>query len=214
MKRNVFWAALFASLVGSISLASVGLIFKVPIDYYLAIIGTVVTSLAFGFGTYFVVIAIDAYSQLQVVRGSAESAERLAGSLKLKEAQFSTIQSDFANLQKNVSGVGERFHHSAEKILQIVVEYALGLPSQSKKAEEARERFLKQAHCVRYRFIMQSQFASNDAKQMAVLSALQYADAESLPLIRELLNRATTDDLKQVCEVAIKGLESGQDIQR
>jgi hypothetical protein len=210
MKGNIFWAAFWASLVGSISLASVGLIFKVPIDYYLAIIGTVVTSLAFGFGTYFVVIAIDAYSQLQVVRGSAESAEKLAGSLKLKEAQFSTIQSELVSLQKNVNGVGERLHHSAEKILQIVVDYALGVPTQSKKAEIARERFLKQAHCVRYRFIVQSQYASNEAKQMAVLSLLQYGDAESLPLIKELLSRSNNDELKNVCEVAIKGIENTQ----
>jgi len=94
--------------------------------------------------------------------------------------------------------------------LQIVVDYALGVPTQNKKAEMARERFLKQAHCVRYRFVIQSQYASNDAKQMAVLGLFQYGDAESLPLIKDLLTQANSKELKNVCEVAIKGIENVQ----
>src|SRR6266550_3822044 len=103
MKGGIFIASLIASFVGAVFLTVTALYLHLSVDYYLATIGTVVTSLAFAFGTYFVVIAIDAYAQLQSVRASADNAQKLAGSLKLREAQFKDLQDSFNVLQQSVS---------------------------------------------------------------------------------------------------------------
>jgi len=204
MKGRIFTAALLASLISSIGLTSLALCLHLSIDYYLATIGTVVTSLAFGFGTYFVVIAIDAYGQLQIVRGSAESAEKLAGTLKFREAQINDLQKDFLSLQKGVSGVGERLHHSAEKILQIVVEYVLSIPGHTKNRDLVRERLLRQAHCIRNRFLIESEFTEKEAKRMAVLSLMNYNDVEAAPLIQNLLDSSEDTLLRDTCQMALR----------
>jgi hypothetical protein len=204
MKLGTFTAMLLAGVFTTIVLVTVALFLKVQLDYYLATIGTVVTSLAFAFGTYFVVIAIDAYSQLQSVRSNAERAEHLAGSLSLKEAHFKDIQKEFRDLEKRVSGVGEKLHQSAEKILQIVVDHVLSLPAQSKRQEPARERFLKQAHCIRNRFLLASQYSTDDERRMAVLGLMQYNDVEAVPLIQDACDHAKDPQLREICLTALQ----------
>jgi len=207
MKAEVFFGALIASLIASISLACVTLLFEIRLDYWLTVLGTVITSLAFGFGTYFVVLAIDAYSQLQVIRGSADDARALAGAMKQKEDHFVKLESDLSSLQGKVSIVGQRLHESGEKILQIVVDYALLVKPSGKTGEQAREKLIRQAHCIRNRFILQSEFANAEQKRMAILALQQYGDNEALPIIREICQHADDDKLRQVCEVAIKAIE-------
>lgn len=205
MRYYVFTASAISALAGSVALVSVGLIFKVNLDYYLSLIGTVVTSLAFGFGTYFVVIAIEAYSQLQTIRLNAEKVEAAANTIKFKEAQVETVQRQLGQIQNDVSRFGVKLHQSAQKILQVVVEYALAMPAQGKKAEEARAKFIQQAHCIRNRFIVEGQFDITE-KTMAVLALQQYGDTEALPLIRSLLEKTEDRALRQVCEVAMKAI--------
>ena len=51
MKHYVFIGSLIASFAASVALVLIGMIFKINLEYYLTLIGTVVTALAFGFGT-------------------------------------------------------------------------------------------------------------------------------------------------------------------
>jgi hypothetical protein len=205
MRQLVFTGYLIGSIIASAILVLVGLIFKIDLDYYLTLIGTVVTALAFGFGTYFVVIAIEAYSQLQAIRVNAEKVETAASSIKFKEAQVDGIQKGLVSIQTDVSHFSEKLHQSAEKILQVVVQYALATPAQTKKGEQARAKFIQQAHCIRYRFILEGQF-NNTEKRMAVLALQQYGDLEALPLIKSLCSQTADVTLRQVCDVAINAI--------
>jgi hypothetical protein len=187
-------------------LAAITLIFKIQLDYWLTVVGTVVTALAFGFGTFFVVIAVDAYAQLQAIRDNVEKTHRAAGSVAVKEAQLKQIEEEFNLLRKKVGSVGERLHASGERILKTVVDYAL--VANSKRGEDARKKIQIEAICIRSRFTIESEFSSNDEKRMAVLSAQSCSDKEALPAIKELLEKTEDAGLQQVCKVAMEAIES------
>jgi uncharacterized membrane protein YccC len=153
----------------------------------LSIMGTIVTALGFAAGLFFVLLALDAYAEIQ----------------KLKEVRETT-----SNLQKESERQFSELHQEKERMLKELAEsmdYFLGtqlaVPTNQQHSRE-------QIHRRRSLFALHTRHLNARRRSSLIRDLKKFGREDDIPDLQRILEEPTTpDSVKEVVEEVIEVLE-------
>jgi hypothetical protein len=193
MRNPLFWGTSFAIAITCGAILYGNKYHNFDLMLWLSVVGTVITAIAFGFGTYFVTLAVEAYSQLNVVRQTSETVQKAALEVFAAEAALKDTRGEMQRVSKRMED--EAFRH-LESLMTAIVEYVQHMPRGTGAQSKAAKHLINSAACVRARFICS---ISNDADAVdsALLILANFKDKSAVPILVEAKTRFR--DNKDVC---------------
>jgi hypothetical protein len=204
MRHPLFWGTIVAIVVAN-SLVLYGNKFhQLDIGLWLSVMGTVITALAFGFGTYFVTLAVDAYSQSLLLRQAKEALDSALSELAKAGEKLKQAQREASERSKHIEQ--EALHH-VESVMAAIVEYVQQMPKTTDAQKKAAKQLQKEVTCIRARFICKNSNDSEDVNS-AILLLANFKDRTSLESIAGAKVRfRENSELCTVADTAIKMMQ-------
>lgn len=193
MKNPLFWGTSVGTIVVCVLLLYGNKYHNLDLSIWLSVLGTVITAIAFGFGTYFVALAVDAYSQLGSVRETSEMVRKASH-------EVLSTRTALTELSEEVRGTARKMEHEAfahiELLIAAMAEYAQQLPRASEAQKRAAKQLITGAACVRARFTC-ALSNETDAVNSAALLLANYKDQSALGVLAKAKIRFR--DNREVC---------------
>jgi hypothetical protein len=170
MRYQLFVNPLFWGTVAGILLSTLGVRlgfrwYSLNLSEFLTIEGTVITAVAFGFGTYFAVLAIDAYVHVASLRDAAQRAE-------IASSEADAASKELALAVSTAKQASMRIETDAfsrlEGVMTAICEYVQKIPSEDDNHRRAVKELVESVSAIRSTYIYQKS-ESKDEVMSAVL---------------------------------------------
>lgn len=189
----LFWATIVAVTLVSGLLLYAHKYHGFDLNIWLATLGTVVTAVAFAFGTYFVLLAIDAYSQVAVIRQSTVAIQQAMEEVRLTGEALKQARQDAQNTAKEVE---EEAFAAVEAVMVAMAEYVQRMPASGTAQRKAAKNLLEQTQCIRARFICKHS-RDGEAVETACLLLINFRDQTAIKILENAKDRFK--DNKELC---------------
>jgi hypothetical protein len=137
MKNPVFWASALSIFLATVVTISLVWIFKIDLSLWLTVIGTFITAVAFSFGTFFAVLAVDAYGHTSVLRNAEKDMSKARSELSDLNSKFYNFQNTSEEAVRKIEA--ETFDKLAV-FLKAMVEFVQKLPIASKAKNDEHQK--------------------------------------------------------------------------
>lgn len=203
------WIALSALIGATVALVVSHSQGKVP-PFNIAAIETVITAAGYAFGTFFVILAIEAYSTVAQIRRSDHEVDLLVGEIKAASAAVAAdraaSEEHVRASERRVSQIAEDIGGAADQFHQLVIAYLQSLPDGSRRSASAKKTVIRHAMCARHRFIVQHERADPQLVLTAILELQAFMDVASIPVLRARLALEADQRIRQACDAALVAL--------
>jgi hypothetical protein len=194
MKHHLFWGTIIGVIVFCTAFAVGAYKYELKLDLWFSYIGAAVTAMAFGFGTYFVVLAVNAYSHVTVIRQTEEKITETLREAALARDELNQAKQSIATSMSEAEG--EAFS-VIEAVMVAMVEFVQHLPRGSEPRKGTAAKKLEQAtSCIRARFICKRS-PDESAVLSAALTLVNYHDEDAIEVLK--VAKARFQSSSQTC---------------
>lgn len=208
MRNPLFWGVIIGSFMSAATAMIAIWRYNIDASHFLTIIGTVVTAVAFGFGTYFAALAVDAYSQLALVRKTtdsvAENAKSVSEVYSRVQVSEGEITKAFASAKIMIDEIEEDAFARLEGVMGAVVAYAQKMPSSSEKNKQATQELIIAVKLIRNTYICEK--AKNPTKVASALLDFSQTPTNNRKSIVEKVRDRFPDntEIRALCETLLR----------
>jgi hypothetical protein len=203
MKHPLFWGTIVGIVVVCLLFLFAHRVYGLDLDLWFAYTGVVVASIGFGFGAYFIALAVDAYTQLNEIRKSTADIKEHMRDIDRARTE---IEDQRHYLSRTAKELEAEAFNATEALMGAMLEYVQNVPGADENRKAAK-KLLNASERIRAKYTCRRS-TDQDKVSSSALLLVDFKDKSAIPCLEiAKKNFADRTDFAKILDGYIKHIE-------